>query len=244
MELTCNVSGLATGQGPSVRWARNGLDIAVDGGRFYFPQPNVMRINQALLADSGMYQCFVRVETGQLAGGGSQASAELVVRDFPTRLTDVFNEQMVYPGRPVYLHCSATGSPAPSIVWTVDSFPVPYTSGRISAWSHQLDENGIKSYLNISASEVEDGGLYCCSIQNLSGYNQLEQEAKSATHHCARLNVYGLFITFSFEYKWDSQNLFCICRHRVDPLGRQQDGRGQSGLLPSLPVRRLPNPVS
>lgn len=132
VELTCNVSGLAAGQVPSVRWVRNGLDIPIDAGRYYFPLPNVMRINQAVITDSGMYQCFVRIETGQPAQASSQtqAGAELAVRDFPSRLTGVFSEQTVYPSRPVFLHCMATGSPVPSIVWSVDSFTVPYTSGR------------------------------------------------------------------------------------------------------------------
>lgn len=148
-ELTCNVSGLLSPQlmTPSIRWTRNGIDIPVDAGRFYMPQLNVLRINRAAVTDSGMYQCFVRVDTtGQFqqqsvvsqALSGSyqhvQASAELIVRDSaPSRLTDVFNEQMVYPGRPAFLHCSVSshGSPSPpSIAWTVDSLTIPYTSGR------------------------------------------------------------------------------------------------------------------
>lgn len=137
--------GLTT---PSIRWTRNGLDIAVDGGRFYLPQANVLRVNRAAVTDSGMYQCFVRVDTsGQvqqqsvtaqaLAGSYQQvqASAELIVRDTaPSRLTDVFNEQMVYPGRPAYLQCSLASnfSPSPpSIAWTVDSLTIPYKSGRL-----------------------------------------------------------------------------------------------------------------
>lgn len=111
---------------------RNGQDIGLDVGRFYLPQPNVLRINQAGLTDSGMYQCFVRIETGtpSQASSQAQASAELLVRDFPSRLNGVFNEQTVHPGRPVYLQCLASGIPVPSIVWTVDSFTLPYTSGR------------------------------------------------------------------------------------------------------------------
>ncbi len=205
--------GLTT---PSIRWTRNGLDIAVDAGRFYLPQSNVLRMNRAAVTDSGMYQCFVRVDTnGQvqqqsvtaqaLAGSYQQvqASAELIVRDTaPSRLTDVFNEQMVYPGRPAYLSCSLAAahlSPSPpSIAWTVDSLSIPYTSGRVSTSSQLLDNNGMmRSYLNISSSEVEDGGFYCCSIIYPSlGAGQLEHLdtilAASPEQHCARLNVYGV----------------------------------------------------
>lgn len=216
-ELTCNVSGLLSPQlmTPSIRWTRNGIDIPVDAGRFYMPQLNVLRINRAAVTDSGMYQCFVRVDTtGQFqqqsvvsqALSGSyqhvQASAELIVRDSaPSRLTDVFNEQMVYPGRPAFLHCSVSshGSPSPpSIAWTVDSLTIPYTSGRVSTSSHLLDNSAIiRSYLNISSSEVEDGGLYCCSVLHPAmGAGQLDYldtfQLNGQEQHCARLNVYGI----------------------------------------------------
>ena len=61
---------------------------------------------------------------------------------------------------------------------------------RISIWSHPIDESGTGSYLNISSVEVDDGGLYCCSIQsqNSPWYDNAPQQ------HCARLNVYGSFI--------------------------------------------------
>lgn len=138
MEWTCNVSGLigAGHQAVSIRWMKNGQDVSLENGRIYLPQPNVLRINQAALVDSGMYQCFVSrtaVSSGGSAESGvsqAQAAAELIVRDFPSRMTGVFNELTVHPGRPVYLQCSASGIPVPSIVWTVDSFTIPYTSSR------------------------------------------------------------------------------------------------------------------
>lgn len=68
---------------------------------------------------------------------------------------------------------------------------------RVSTWSHQVDENGMRSYLNISSVEVEDGGLYCCSVQSQSSSAQLDHEPKSSMQHCARLNVYGTFPSVS-----------------------------------------------
>lgn len=69
---------------------------------------------------------------------------------------------------------------------------------RVSISSHLLDNNGIiRSYLNISSSEVEDGGLYCCSIiYPALGAGQMDHLdtilAASQEQHCARLNVYGV----------------------------------------------------
>lgn len=124
VELTCNVTGLVPSiDPPVVRWVHNAVDV-IPGGRFYSPQPNVLRIHQAIVSDSGVYQCFV----GRQQGGDVQDSAQLSVRDSPSRLTGVFNDKSVHPGRAVYLYCSASGSPPPTIVWTLDSFNVPYTS--------------------------------------------------------------------------------------------------------------------
>lgn len=129
VEWTCNVSGLLNGQAaPVVRWTRNGADIGPpDSGRFYLPQPNVLRINQAAAADAGVYQCLARMAT---LADEVQAGGELVVRQSPPRLTSVFSEQTVHAGRPVFMHCFATGDPAPSVVWSVDSLPFTYISGR------------------------------------------------------------------------------------------------------------------
>jgi hypothetical protein len=57
-----------------------------------------------------------------------------------------------------------------------------------------LDNNAIiRSYLNISSSEVEDGGLYCCSIiYPALGAEHLDILGASTEQHCARLNVYGV----------------------------------------------------
>lgn len=132
VEFMCNVSGSAVSAGRMIRWTRNGLDVPLaepsSPGRYYLPLPHVLRINQALPADSGMYQCFVSSQAA--SGSEAEASAELVVHDYSARLTNVFNEQTVHLGRSVYLHCFASANPAPSVIWTVDSYIVPYTSGR------------------------------------------------------------------------------------------------------------------
>lgn len=99
-------------------------------GRIYLPQPHVLRISSAQPSDSGVYQCFIGENEEEI-----QAAAELVVRDLPVaRLTNVFTEQTVHPGRSVYLHCFANGGEPDalplSIVWSVDSYVVPFTSGR------------------------------------------------------------------------------------------------------------------
>ena len=130
VEFSCNVSGMPSTT-PAIRWMHNAVEILPDS-KFYLPQPHVLRISQAAPGDAGVYQCVVATPSTSADGATVEveSSAELVVEDAPARLTSVFGEQTVHPGRAAYLHCLAVGTPAPSIVWTVDSFVVPYTTGR------------------------------------------------------------------------------------------------------------------
>ena len=114
VELTCNVSGISLISSINstvvrsllVRWVHNGVDVVMSSAnRVYFPQSNVMRINQATVSDSGVYQCFVETGANNQQGllvadaGDVQDSTQLSVRDSPPRLTSVFNEQSIHPGR-------------------------------------------------------------------------------------------------------------------------------------------------
>lgn len=57
---------------------------------------------------------------------------------------------------------------------------IPY---RILIGDHITSHGHLISYLNISESRVEDGGVYTCSCTNRNG----------STAHSARLNIYGKY---------------------------------------------------
>ncbi len=105
----------------------------------------------------------------------------------------------------------------------------------ISVWSNKIDEHTVKSYLNISSVQVEDGGLYCCSIDEDQVPARHQRSTASSRQHCARLNVYGknleiliklIFVKFLDEWK----NVNC---------GRQMViSGGELRLLPSEPQRQ------
>lgn len=93
----------------------------------------------------------------------------------------------------------------PSFVCFLSFYPFFWGGGglvrfcsRVSTSSHLLDNSAIiRSYLNISSSEVEDGGLYCCSVLHPAmGAGQLDYldtfQLNGQEQHCARLNVYGI----------------------------------------------------
>lgn len=73
-EFSCNITGslLTT---PVINWAHNGVTVTPNS-KYYFPQPNILRINQVTKDDTGMYQCFVRVQSVYEL----QAAAELIVQ--------------------------------------------------------------------------------------------------------------------------------------------------------------------
>lgn len=141
----------------------------------------------------------------------------------------------------MYINCSEYLSIETLNLWGCSS---------VSTWSHQVDDNVIRGYLNISSAEVEDGGLYCCSVQNQNPSIQLDGNqvtGSSSNQHCARLNVYGnshYSNRYLFECVKMMSWLFCfIDRSDFDPLGGQQDGHRSSRLLSSLSVRWIPHLV-
>ena len=78
-------------------------------------------------------------------------------------------------------------------------------------WTNQVDDNTSKSYLNISSAEVEDGGNYCCSIQNSNGASS----TSILSEHCARLNVYGNFHREKFQVLYCFVVIVTIAKQKV-----------------------------
>ncbi|KAL8190496.1 UNVERIFIED_CONTAM: hypothetical protein K2H54_055032 [Gekko kuhli] len=76
--------------------------------------------------------------------------------------------------------CSVKGTPLPTITWTLDDDPI------IKDGSHRISqiitsEGNVVSYLNISSTQVRDGGVYRCTANNSAG----------VVLYQARINVRG-----------------------------------------------------
>lgn len=79
------------------------------------------------------------------------------------------------------IRCSvASGNPLPQITWTLDEAPLS-EAWHIRVGDYVTDVYTVNSYVNITASKTEDGGVYSCTAKNSAG----------AISKSARVNVLG-----------------------------------------------------
>uniref|UniRef100_A0A2I3HQ02 DS cell adhesion molecule n=1 Tax=Nomascus leucogenys TaxID=61853 RepID=A0A2I3HQ02_NOMLE len=100
--------------------------------------------------------------------------------DGTPKIISAFSEKVVSPAEPVSLMCNVKGTPLPTITWTLDDDPI------LKGGSHRISqmitsEGNVVSYLNISSSQVRDGGVYRCTANNSAG----------VVLYQARINVRG-----------------------------------------------------
>ncbi len=91
-----------------------------------------------------------------------------------------FSEKVYNINEFVSLSCMVKGTPEPRVTWTLDDEPVVRDSRhRISHYTNT--EGHVVSHLNISQTQVPDGGVYRCICNNSAG----------TVSYQARINVRG-----------------------------------------------------
>uniref|UniRef100_A0A672PG83 DS cell adhesion molecule n=1 Tax=Sinocyclocheilus grahami TaxID=75366 RepID=A0A672PG83_SINGR len=100
--------------------------------------------------------------------------------DGTPKILSAFSEKVVSPNEPISLVCHVKGTPLPTVTWTLDEDPV------IKDSNHRMDriittEGHVLSYLNVSHTQVTDGGVYRCTCNNSAG----------SVSYQARINVRG-----------------------------------------------------
>lgn len=91
-----------------------------------------------------------------------------------------FSEKVYNINEFVSLSCTVKGTPEPRVTWTLDDEPVIRDSRhRISHYANA--EGHMVSHLNISQTQVPDGGVYRCICNNSAG----------TVSYQARINVRG-----------------------------------------------------
>ncbi|XP_029434883.1 Down syndrome cell adhesion molecule isoform X5 [Rhinatrema bivittatum] len=161
VSLACSVTGA---DDPEMSWYRNGEIIS--------PGNNVRIIGIAhenlimdgmAKSDSGAYQCFVRKDKMS-----AQDYVQVVLEDGTPKIIPAFSDKVVNPGDPVSLMCNVKGTPLPTITWALDDDPVVKNGNhRISQIT--ISEGNALSYLNITNTQVRDGGVYRCTANNSAG---------------------------------------------------------------------------
>ncbi|XP_069192476.1 cell adhesion molecule Dscam2 isoform X3 [Procambarus clarkii] len=172
--FTCVISGSPVNQ---VTWLKDG-NILRPGARVRMPdgRGRVLKIEGVGVADVGVYQCRAEGHHDSALG-----ISVLTLGDTLPVLKYRFIEQTLQPGPSVSLKCIASGSPTPSVTWTLDGFPVKH-SDRLVLGQYVSVDGDVISHVNVSNVAAVDGGLYRCSATNTVGTVQ----------HGARLNVYGV----------------------------------------------------
>ncbi|XP_067138807.1 cell adhesion molecule Dscam1-like isoform X1 [Centruroides vittatus] len=121
---------------------------------------NVIHINSVQRENIGIYQCYIYNEEES-----AQASTYLSIASESPRIILKFEEDTYNPGDHISLRCSAAGNPLPQITWFTYGIPVQDT-GRLRVGDYVSRDGIVISYVNISATEIADGGIYECKATN------------------------------------------------------------------------------
>ncbi|XP_041088982.1 Down syndrome cell adhesion molecule homolog isoform X1 [Polyodon spathula] len=173
VSLSCSVTGTDDYE---LSWYRNG-EIINPGNSVRITGNNreTLVMDGMAKSDGGAYQCFVRKDKMS-----AQDFVQVILEDGTPKIMSAFSEKVVSPNEPVSLMCNVKGTPLPTITWTLDDEPaVKDSSHRIGQFI--TSEGNVLSYLNISNSQVRDGGVYRCAGNNSAG----------VVTYQARINVRG-----------------------------------------------------
>ena len=100
--------------------------------------------------------------------------------DGTPKILSSFSEKVFNVNEFVSLACTVKGTPEPRVAWSLDDEPVVRDSRhRISHYTNA--EGHAVSHLNISQTQVPDGGVYRCVCNNSAG----------TVSYQARINVRG-----------------------------------------------------
>nr|XP_060626283.1 cell adhesion molecule DSCAM isoform X3 [Anolis sagrei ordinatus] len=173
VSLSCSVTGT---EDPELFWYRNGEIINTGNNvRIIGVTHETLIMDGMVKSDGGAYQCFVRKDKMS-----AQDYVQVVLEDGTPKIISAFSEKVVSPGEGVSLMCNVKGTPLPTITWTLDEDPI------IKDGNHRISqiitsEGNVVSYLNISSTQVRDGGVYRCTANNSAG----------VVLYQARINVRG-----------------------------------------------------
>ncbi|KAL2310354.1 hypothetical protein Nmel_002003 [Mimus melanotis] len=182
VSLSCSVTGT---EDQELSWYRNG-EIINPGNNVRITGVNRENLIMDGMAksDGGAYQhgmdtiFRVSVEEEEITCPDRVTSA--TISHGTPKIISAFSEKVVSPGEPVSLMCNVKGTPLPTITWTLDEDPI------VKDGSHRISqiitsEGNVVSYLNISNTQVRDGGVYRCTANNSAG----------VVLYQARINVRG-----------------------------------------------------
>ncbi|XP_075395053.1 matrix-remodeling-associated protein 5-like [Tenrec ecaudatus] len=161
--LPCSAQGIPA---PRAFWAFPGgvvLPAPYRGSRVAVHDNGTLDIRRVRPSDAARLQCIARNE-----GGEARLVVQLTVQDPLEKpaFQDPASERITaWAGHTINLNCSASGTPAPWLLWVLpNGTEVPPGARRLQRFLHREDGR-----LHISALEAGDAGGYRCQARNAAG---------------------------------------------------------------------------
>nr|XP_018668081.2 hemicentin-1 [Ciona intestinalis] len=153
IDLHCYVDGIPF---PAIRWYTGVNEVIPDDERVQFiDRDQTLRINSALVSDTGSYKCIATNVAGE-----SSKDFDLNVH-VPPFIKGNDENHVVTLDTTLVLRCLTNGIPKPAIVWTLDDDPITSRAGmRI------VQDNQVIEFSNI---QIDDVGDYQCTATNEAG---------------------------------------------------------------------------
>uniref|UniRef100_A0A8C3N479 Hemicentin-1 n=1 Tax=Geospiza parvula TaxID=87175 RepID=A0A8C3N479_GEOPR len=148
IHLECRASGNPL---PAVSWSKDGRALGDRG--------QVLRIEGAQVADSGLYRCLAAN-----AAGTAELLYSLQVH-VPPSISGSSDMVTVVVNNAVRLECEARGIPAPILTWLKDGSPVSSVSNGLQVLSGGR-------VLALPSAQLSDTGTYTCVAVNAAGESQ------------------------------------------------------------------------
>ncbi|KAM6955334.1 matrix-remodeling-associated protein 5-like [Lycodopsis pacificus] len=162
VRLECQADGVPS---PLLSWVLPDRSVltstAPSTSRITMDKNGTLHISVTLPSDRGVYRCVA-----SNSAGAASASARVHVSSLPPVIQQPREEHLLlFPGRPVYAHCSARGAPPPTLRWRIPDGTLVRPSQFLHGNLFVLP-NGT---LHIRGVGPKDSGNYECTASNAVG---------------------------------------------------------------------------
>ncbi|XP_077463990.1 hemicentin-1 [Stigmatopora argus] len=170
--LSCEANGIPN---PSVIWRKNGQAINTDQNQnmYRLLSSGSLVVIAPTVEDTALYECVVSNEAGE------DSRAITLTVHVPPSIADEPTDLVATRSSPVFIACTASGVPDPTIHWTKDGIKLAKQEQ-----GYQILNTG---QININSVDLSHAGRYSCTAKNAAG----------TTHRHVQLTVQELPVIHS-----------------------------------------------
>ncbi|KAM6927029.1 neuronal cell adhesion molecule-like isoform 2-T3 [Lycodopsis pacificus] len=154
LEMECIAEGLPT---PDISWTKVSGDLPAKRTSFLHYQ-KTLRIVDASESDAGDYRCTARNRLGSV-----HHTIHVTVKAAPYWISGAPRNLVLAPGESSVLTCRASGTPKPSVSWSMNGVPIENSPNDLS---RKVEDD------TIIFTDVQTGSsaVYQCNVSNDFGY--------------------------------------------------------------------------